>query len=698
LLWPIRTLAVMSLPIAVHGLLVLSAMVTFSWVVSRRVGVLRRAAPDPRGDDLWRRARRLLVVGFGQSRQPRYLAAGVLHIVIFAGFLVLSLRSLTLLGEGFSPGFSLPGLRGGTYAVIKDYAALAVLMACVIAAARRFMAHPARYHDRNAQGSHAGEAYLILGWISLLMVADAVYEGAGLAVAGLGSTGLPLAGAAAAVLQNVSADTQTVVASVAFWIHNAALLLFLCFLPVSKHFHVVTALPNVFLSKLEASGHLKPPRHDATDLDEIDQLGVGRLEDFTWKHLLDFYTCTDCGRCSDQCPAYATGTPLSPRMISIKCRDLVYERYPVIGPAADSSSPMVPEVITPEELWACTTCGACEETCPVMIEYIDKIVDMRRFLVDQGEVPVPLQKVLSDLEKKGNPYGKPARKRADWLAGQGIRPLAPGEEADLLLFADSTMSFDPRIQKIGQALSTVLVKAGQDCGTLGRDEVDSGGDVRRLGEEGLFEQLREANMDALEARDFDRVVTADPHALNALRHDGYDLAKPVLHHSELLAELVTGGMLDLKPLGDERTYTFHDPCYLGRHNGVFDAPRRVLSAIPGLRTVEMERSRERSFCCGGGLLSLYHEGQMESRMGEKRLEMVEAAGAQVVVTACPFCMINLEDAAKTEGRVEVIDLAELVARSLGDGGAAGARGADRGGGRMPPSPLGKALPSRPPKN
>lgn len=672
----------MAVSTLIHAVLVLTALFTFIWVMHRRVAVLKLAAPDPRLDHIWQRIGRMLVIGFGQSRQPRYLVAGVLHILIFAGFLILSIRSLTLLGEGFTPGFTLPGLHGAAgdlYAVFKDITALVVLIACIMAIVRRLIFRPIRYHDRNAEASHSREAYVILGLISLLMVADAFYEGSDMLFGNMDSGAMPLAGMAATALDGYFAATLTTVHSWSFWIHNITLLFFLCYLPVSKHFHVVTAIPNVFLSKLKIPGEIKPPRHGVRDLDKLEQLGVGSLEDFTWKQILDFYTCTDCGRCSDYCPAYTIGTPLSPRMISIKCRDLVYERYPVFGktPNGTQRTALVTGVIGAPELWACTTCGACEEACPVMIEYVDKIVDMRRYLVDKGDVPKALQKPLSDLEQRGNPYGKPARQRADWLNnGQdtepGIRLLGAGEKADLLFFADSTTSYDPRIQEIGQAMSRILKAADEDCGTLGEDEVDSGNDVRRIGEEGLFEELRRANLDALASRDFDRVVTTDPHALNALRNDGYDLDLPVLHHSQLLAELIRSRKLELKPMKDDRVYTFHDPCFLGRHNGVYDAPREVLKALPGLKTVEMKRSRNRSFCCGGGMLSLYYEGEGQTRMGEKRLEMAASAGAQVVVTACPFCMINLEDAVKTAGRsdeMQIIDLAELVARSLSAGPA-----------------------------
>lgn len=667
----------MTVQVLAHTTLVLAALGIFGWVLTKRLALLRLGAPDPRFDHAGRRFRRLLVVGFGQSRQPRYLLAGTLHILIFAGFLILSLRSLTLLGEGFVPGFALPGLKGAAgdaYSVLKDYTALIVLAACLVAIVRRAVFHPSRYKDRLATAAHGHQAYVILSLIALLMLADAALEGSARIMSAGDDPHMPLAATASLLLQGAPRASLASIHNGSFWIHNVALLFFLCYLPVSKHFHVITSLPNVFLSKLKATGDVKPPRYDEADLDKLPSLGVGKLEDFTWKHILDFYTCTDCGRCSDHCPAYATGTPLSPRMISIKSRDLAYASYPIIGEVVPSEKrpTFVGETITPAELWACTTCGACEEACPVTIEYVDKIVDMRRFLVEQGEVPSKLQKTLADLEQRGNPFGKPPRLRGAWLEdgasdSGGVRHLDEGDKTDVLFFTDSAASFDPRIQEISRAMANVLQAARLDAGILGEDEVDSGHEVRRIGEEGLFEELRDQNLEAMGTREFSRVVTTDPHAFNALKHDGYDLELPVLHHSQLMAELLDQGKLDLKPIGDERTYTFHDPCYLGRHNGEYDAPRRVLGAIPGLATVEMTRSRNRSFCCGGGLLSLYHEGEAESRMGEKRLAMAADAGAQVVVTACPFCMINLEDAVKTigkEGEMEIIDLAELVSRSV----------------------------------
>ncbi len=668
---------------AFQALLLVLAAVVCGLILRPRIALLLRSASEPRSDDWKRRLRRLLIVGFGQIRQPRYLLAGTVHILLFAGFLVLSVRSLTLIIEPFHYGFM---DIGEPYAVIKDWTGLLVLMACLIAAWRRVVVKPARYHDRFATKSHRGEALAILGLISLLMVADAVIDASillrgeflrPLAEVETFWWSTPFTSFAGLMLPD---DLRALgeVTRYALWLHNFALLFFLCLLPLGKHFHVMTALPNVLLSNLKSGGAIKPPSFSESDFDALDSVGVSKLEDFTWKQLLDVYSCVDCGRCSDHCPAYATGTPLSPRMLNIKTRDSAFENYPILGsctPPEDRPA-LVGETISADELWSCTTCGACEEACPVMIEYIDRVVDMRRYLVDSGDLPASLQKPMAALEKRGNPYGKMARKRGDWRLEvearpdadeeEGVRLVAPDERCDSLFFTDSCAAFDPRVQKTAVAFGDVMVGAGVDVGTLGKDEVDSGNEARRFGEEGLFLSLCEQNMEAFGEREFKRVVTTDPHALNALRND-YGLKQDVWHHTQVMFELLRDSKLPLKALSDNRRYTFHDPCYLGRHNDEYDAPRRVLSAIPGITTVEMERSRNRSFCCGGGSLNLFHESEGESRMGEQRLDMARQVGAQVVVTACPFCLVNLEDAVKTsghEGEIEIIDLAELVARSL----------------------------------
>jgi Fe-S oxidoreductase len=360
-------------------------------------------------------------------------------------------------------------------------------------------------------------------------------------------------------------------------------------------------------------------------------------------------------------------------MISIKARDYAYERYPIFGSASNPGEiNFVGDVITEQEIWACTTCGACEAECPIFIEYIDKIVDMRRWLVDKGEVPQSLQRPMQQIKKKGNAYGGTKTKRAAWtkeLEGIEVRQIIDGDAVDLLFFVDSCGSFDPRIQEISKSFARIMDRAEADFGILGQDETDSGNEIRRLGEEGLFEQVAQKNIEAFRARQFKEIVAFDPHAFNVIRND-YPEKFPIIHASQFIARNVRAGKLRL--CGDyvsNRVVTYHDPCYLGRHNGIYEEPRFVLSQIPGIQVREMARSYSRSFCCSGGGLLLWYENEEErERMGEVRVRMAAAIGAHVIVTACPFCLINLEDAIKTtgnEGKMEVIDLVELIDRCTG---------------------------------
>ena len=408
-------------------------------------------------------------------------------------------------------------------------------------------------------------------------------------------------------------------------------------------------------------------------LDDLESFGVKKLEDFTWKHMLDFYSCADCGRCSDNCPANAVKRPLSPRFISIKARDLIFENYPLYpyGAPFKKGDDLVGNIYEEDEIWSCTTCGACEEECPLGIEYIDKIVDLRRGMVDEGMVPQSLQKPLRALEKRGNPWGKMEKKRADWTKelpeGCEVKDLGKKASAETLYFLDSITSFDDRMQEIGRATARLLKAAGEDFGILGKAEKDSGNEVRRFGEEMLFQDLKDHNTDAILNSGVSKIVTSDPHAYNALKNDYTDLP-PVEHISQYIARKVKSGAIRLKAAeGSGKVYTYHDPCYLGRHNSVYDDPREAIDAIPGIKRVDMEKCRDRSFCCGGGGLMLFYEPEEEQRMGVLRVEMAAKAGANVIVTACPFCLVNVEDAIKVagmEGTMDAIDLAELVEQHI----------------------------------
>ena len=657
----------------------------FAWIVAKRLEPLLTAQRDLRFDRPAARLAKVLRFWLAQWRHPRYRFAGVLHILIFTGFLLLASRAFAVLSLGVSDrlaGFGSSGL----YGAICAYASTVVLLAMGIAIVRRLVFRPARY------GRPTADPIFLLALIGLLMAADGVFEGSQAAFHARQSLrgGFPapwsLPWFCQAAFAGALPPTLRTWHLGAYLTHETAFFFLLCYRPFGIQFHVETSLFSIYFAKLDR-GSVKPVRWGVPEgqLDSLPFFGVKKIGDFTWKHILDFYSCADCGRCADQCPANAAGRPLSPRALGIKARDYIFRHYPVLGPASDGT-PLAGNLYSEEEIWSCTTCGACEAECPLLIEAIDKIVDLRRGLIDDGKAPQTLHQPLKSLGSRGNPFGKMEKKRADWA--QGAVPIVNGAGVDTLYFVDSITSYDDRIQSIGRAAARVLGRLyasedGSDSprghggngksaekneaafAILGSKERDSGHDVRRFGEEALFLALRDHNTEAIRASGARRIVTADPHAYNALRHDYTDVP-PAEHMSQVIARAVRGGQIRLNP-ADSGVYTYHDPCYLGRHNGIYDDPREVLDAIPGLQRVEMSRCRDRSFCCGGGGLALFYEAQEMQRMGVLRVRMAAEAGATVIVTACPFCMVNIEDAigvAGMEGKMTAIDLVELVDRQM----------------------------------
>jgi Fe-S oxidoreductase len=672
----------------------------FSYIVAKRLTPLLRGERDFRFDRPVTRLIRTLQFWLGQWKHPRYKTAGALHIFIFAGFITLAVRTFSLLIFGLSDNFGVPGLAGRPaqiYDILTDYAATIVFLCMVIAAVRRLVFKPARYAVPAKYGKgHPADAIILLALIAMMMVADSFFGATQAAVrAQEGFAVEPLA-----VLSLAWAFKPILIATplTTLWdlrlgvclLHEAAFYFLMCYRPFGIQFHVITSIFNVYFAKLDR-GTLKPVRWGVGDehLDQVQSFGVKKFEDFTWKHMLDFYSCADCGRCTDNCPANAVGRPLSPRFITTKARDYSFQQYPVfqrshhgkdVAQAFASQeaggTALMGSIYSEDEVWSCTTCGACEEECPLLVEYIDKIVDLRRGMIDDGNVPQSLQKPLKAVESRGNPYGKMAKKRADWATAKEFQEtcavkILDGKNgnghADTLYFVDSITSYDDRMQSIGRATAKILDHLGENFGILGPVEKDSGHEVRRFGEETLFMALRDHNTDAIKASGVQRIVTNDPHAYNALKHD-YPDVPPVEHISQVISREVKAGKIKFHPVeSGKNVYTYHDPCYLGRHNQVYEDPRQVLDAIPGLNRVEMSRSRDRSFCCGGGGLMLFYEPKEDQRMGVVRVKMAAEAGANVMVTACPFCMVNIEDAIKVaglEGKMTAIDLAELVDQQI----------------------------------
>ncbi len=656
---------------------------SFAYIVARRLVPLLWAERDFRFDQPLARLGKVLKFGLAQWKHPRYRTAGILHIFIFAGFICLVMRAFYVLIVGVSENFVMPGLAGEAghiYNIITDYAATVVFLCMVIAIVRRLVFKPARYAVPEKFGkAHTADAVFLLALIAVLMLADSLFAAAraagqvqqGQAVELLAAWSLPWMLKSLLTSSSLSALKDFYFG--AYLLHEVTFYFLLCYRPFGIQFHVETSLFNLYFAKLER-GTVKPVRYGVSDehLDQVKSFGVKTFEDFTWKHMLDFYSCADCGRCSDNCPANAVGRPLSPRFITTKARDYAFQHYPMFGKSTNHQ-PLIGGIYSEDEIWSCTTCGACEEECPLLVEYIDKMVDLRRGMIDDGNVPQSLQKPLKALESRGNPYGKMEKKRADWANTKEFRQTCPVKtldgknHADTLYFVDSVTSFDDRIQSIGRATAKILDHVGENFGILGAAEKDSGHEVRRFGEETLFMALRDHNAEAIKASGVKRIVTADPHAFNALKHDYKDMP-PVEHISQVIASEVKSGKIKFNAVEKStNVYTYHDPCYLGRHNQIYDDPRTVLDAIPSLKRVEMSRSRDRSFCCGGGGLAMFYEPKEEERMGVKRVRMAAEAGANVIVTACPFCMVNIEDAIKVagmEGKMTAIDLAELAEQQM----------------------------------
>jgi Fe-S oxidoreductase len=670
------------LPVPLLCLLIqLLGLTCFAFIVAKRLSPLLQAQRDLRLDRPWLRVQKLLKFWLGQWKHPRYRVAGTMHLFIFAGFLILATRAFYLLLFGLSEDSASASTVARLYDVVADYAATIVFLAVSAAAVRRVIFKPTRYAVPPKYGKgNAADAIFLLGLIAILMCSESLFEASRAAMQiqqGTASEFLPMLSLPwilREVLGSLSVTTLWQIHLGAYVVDVLTFYFLLCYRPFGIQFHVETSLFNVFFAKLDR-GTVKPVRWGISDeqLDQVESFGVKNFEDFTWKHQLDLYSCADCGRCSDNCPANAVGRPLSPRFLTTKARDYAFQHYPMFG-SATNGQPLIGGIYSEDEIWSCTTCGACEEECPLLIEYIDKIVDLRRGMVDDGNVPKSIQKALKALESRGNPYGKLEKKKADWTKDKTFREscevkIADGDgSAETLYFVDSITSYDDRIQAIGRATARILTEAGENFAILGTAEKDSGHDVRRFGEEMLFQALRDHNSEAIRDAGVKRIVTADPHAYNALRHDYTDMP-PVEHISQVMARDIKLGKLRLNAVEDvSNVYAYHDPCYLGRHNQVYDEPRNVLDAIPGLKRVEMSRCRDRSFCCGGGGLMLFYEPQEEQRMGVKRVQMAAETGANVIVTACPFCMVNMEDAIKVagmEGKMTALDLTEVVERHLG---------------------------------
>lgn len=635
--------------------------------------LVRMGRPVDRRDDLPLRLAREGTRVLGQRKLFQRFVPGLMHALIFWGFLLLLTTILEVGGQVVDPEFELP-LVGGTrwLGLVQDVFSVGVLVGLALAASIRLLQRPERF-----VGSHSREAYRILGLIFWIILTLFIARGARIALGLAPDTWwTPLSTLTARILDPLTEGWQRATMWAALWIHVTLILGFLVYLGYSKHLHIATSAINVFFTNTRPRGYLTPLRIDleAAEAEDIT-LGAAAITDLTWKETLDLYACTECGRCQSACPAWNTGKPLSPKLLVMDLRDQLFAEGPGLLEARErhetaEPGPLVPAVVDDEVVWACTTCGACMHECPVDIEHIDHIVDLRRNLVmAESRFPEEAGALLRNLESVSNPWGLPQAERAAWAADLSVRVIGEGERApEYLYWVGCAGSFDDRAKAISRAIVQILRRAEVSFAILGPRELCTGDPARRMGNEYLFQTLAERNVATLNDAGVTKVIANCPHCFNSLRNEYPDYGGrfEVIHHSQLIARLVADGRL--RPLGRESgRVAYHDPCYLGRHNGIYRDPRSALEAVPGIRAVEMPRHAERALCCGAGGARMWMEERIGKRINRERMDEAASTGADTVAVACPYCLIMLDDGARDRGDgTAVLDLAQLVARSLGE--------------------------------
>lgn len=677
--------------LAGFGLFVYSAMQRWKLMVVAK-------APASRGDRVGERIVATLKYSVGQARMPRYPLSGWAHIFVFFGFLVLLLNTLILWGRGYVADFDFwifgaDQMLGKMYFLLRDVFTVLVILGVLVFAYYRLIGRLKRL-TLNVEGA------VILGIIFVMMIADLVYEGAELVrharAAGEETVVFhayaPFGSMVAGMLAGVSDGPLKFLWHAGFWTHSALVLIFLNLLPYGKHFHVVTVMFNVFTQQLDGIGRVQTIQDIEGRLEREETLGVKTVEDMSWKDVLDLYTCTECGRCTDQCPANITGKKLSPKHLTIAVRDHMYanQNYLInlsgnrMANGGENGAPPLKEdedfqlvsesIVDPETIWACTTCGACEQECPVFISYVDKIIGLRRHMVmEQGEFPEQLQNAFKGMETVGNVYSFANEQRADWAEGLDVPIMAEKQEAEFLYWVGCAPSFDDRSRKVARAFAQLMIEAGVQFAILGPEEMCTGDAARRAGNEYLFQMYAQQNCETINQYKFKRIVTTCPHCYNTLKNEYSDFGGKyeVIHHTELLADLVRSGKVKPKHRV-EGAIAYHDSCYLGRYNEIYDPPREILRSIPGLRVVEAKQSRDRGMCCGAGGAQMWKEEEPgDTKVCHERTRQMlnvlpERDSSCTVATACPFCMTMLTDGLKDleYESVQQLDVAELLLRSV----------------------------------
>lgn len=653
----------------IFTLLFLIAIGVFIWQCGKKLSLIRLARPEDRFDNLPLRLWDMLLYAFGQKRVVAR-PFGINHFVIFWSFVVLLIANGSFILEGLIPGFRLgevlPPALYHPLVFAFDIVSLLALAAIILSFARRIIFKP-DYLDSAYVHARSFEAFLILSFIGLLMVAYFGLNGAKIALGIEPSAFMPVSSVVAGILA-AAGNSLPAWGTFFWWLHALVLLAFICFLPMSKHMHILTAIPNCFFQNLGSTS--TQPREEFAP---GNRYGAEQVTDLTWKDLFDSFSCTECGRCQDACPANATGKSLNPRQMvhSLKTNLLANAaalkageppRVPLIGAEGEGTN-------TEETIWACTTCGACLQACPVMIEHPSKLVAMRRYLVEmKAQFPEELLNLFENMEQRSNPWGIAPSERAKWTSLMEVKPFEAGK-TEYLLYVGCAGSFDSRSKQVTLNLAAILDAAGVSWGILGKDEKCCGDSLRRLGNEYIFDRMAKENVALFQERGVAKVITMCPHCFTTLKNDyrQFGIELEVIHHAELIQQLLAAGRLKMsQQVSSLGKVIFHDSCYLGRHNDVYEAPRQVVATATGTAPVEFDRAREESFCCGAGGGRMWMEEQSGTRINLNRVTEALAKNPDTICVACPYCMTMFEDGLKDKqaAQTKVRDIAEVVAEGI----------------------------------
>jgi Fe-S oxidoreductase len=619
----------------------------------------------PKVDQIPARIKTTIANVFGQSAVNRKQPIGILHTTIFWGFIVITIGTLEQFASTIYAGANFEFIGMNAYSVlvrVQDFFTAAILFAVAGAFYRRLVVKPAGV-------GHSTDANIILTFTGALMIAilfmNANYI---LGFHPFFGSSMPAANFLASMIRSdpLSVESHQTLYTVWKWVHMLIVLGFAMYIPASKHLHIMAAGPNTFLKKLEREKGMKPI--DFTN-EALTQYGAAKISDLSWKDTLDYYSCTECGRCQDLCPAWNTGKELSPKKLIMDLRTNLYRnKAALLAGKAEEVGPIIDDKVTENVIWACTTCRACEIACPVFIEQVDKIYEVRRDLVMmQSKFPAEVQTVFKNMETNYSPWAFSAADRGNWADGLEVKTMAEigsADNVDVLLWVGCAGSFDDRNKKVLRSFVSLLKKAEVKFAILGSEEQCTGDAARRIGNEYLFQTLATANIETMKRYAVKKVVTACPHCFNTLKNEYKDFGGnyEVVHHSQYISEMIRAGKL--KPAVALNTkVTFHDSCYLGRWNNVYDQPRAVLAAVPGIELVEMKNHHDQSMCCGAGGGRMWMEETVGKRVNITRTEQALETGASVIAAACPFCMTMMSDGVKAKEKsdtVRVMDLAELM--------------------------------------